>query len=348
MTRFVFLLFFVGLSSFANSAEDLNNYQIRDSSFNLAKLLLEQDYVFVPAGNHYISKTIVVKSFKKIVGVVGKSKLIAAPGFAGTILELNGVSDVEISGISFEGNQRQFSKSSNICSSRDSIRKFEGRTSGIGISISNGTRNCWINTCDFKYFGEAALKMRMAGGRQHPVSINAVSISKSYCGIDNFGTEYSPANLVSITDCVFGLILDAGNQYFSACSFNDNRIGVYLGSTNGNNSHGVFSACNFNHSGVYSIFSDGIDFGETFVGCMVGDGDIFLENTNGFIFNGGMIDAQIFVKGGNTNVISNTGFLNSYGGGKIYQNFEGSRSRLLLKNNFFMQEKGENDSKLNN
>lgn len=343
------LLIIGGLLSLRCNGENVdNNLSAGDTTFNLAKLLMEDDWVFVPPGDHYISETIIVQSFKKISGIIGKSKLIASPGFIGPIMELNGITNVEISGISFEGNQDQFSKVSNICSTRDAIREFEGKTNGIGIYIRNGSNECWINTCEFKNFGDACLKIAGAGGRRYPIRITNVSISKSFCGIDNHGTEYSPTTSVSVTNSVFGMILDAGNQYFSACSFNDNRVGLYMGSTNGNNSHGSFAACNFNHSKIYAIFCDGIDFGETFVGCQVFDGDIFLENTNGFIFSGGIIDAQVFVKGGKTNIISNTGFITSYKGGKIYSNFEGSPSRLLLKNNFFLQEMGENDSTLNN
>lgn len=321
---------------------------VNDPTFNLAKSLIEKDWVVVPPGDHYIRETIIVPGYKRITGILGRSKLIASPGFTGPIMELDGAVNVEISGISFEGNQTQFSNLSSICNTRDEIREFEGKTNGIGIYIRNNANRCWINACEFKNFGETALKISNAGGREYPVRITNLSISNSFCGIDYQGTEYSPATSVSVTNCVFGMIVDAGNQYFSACSFNDNRVGLYLGSTNRNNSHGSFSACNFNHSKIYSIFSDGIDFGETFVGCQVFDGDIFLENSNGFIFNGGIIDAQVFVKGGKTNLISNTGFLTSYGGGKIYRNFEGSSTRLLLRNNFFIQEMGKNDSILNN
>ena len=329
----------------ANSISDKSKIQVE---FDLAKSLLVNDEVFVPPGDHFISKTIVVPSNKKIKGIIGKSKLIASRGFAGALLELKGVTNVEISGISFEGNQKQFSKLSNICSTRAAIRKFEGRMTGVGIFINNGTNDCWIQNCEFRFFGDACIKGMNAGGRTFPIRINDVSMTKSYSGIDIYAMEYSPATSVTVTNCVFGMILDAGNQFFSACSYNDNRIGLYLGSTHPNNSHGGFTACNFNHSVVYSIFCDGIKNGETFAGCQVFQGDIFLENTSGFIFTGGIIDAQVFAKGGNTSLISNTGFIKSYGGGKFYPNFEGSSSRLLLKNNFFLQEKGENDSKLNN
>ncbi len=316
------------------------DYSACVSIFNLSELLHREDHVFVPAGDHYINETIIVDSFKKISGIIGKSKLIASPGFTGAILELNGVTNVEISGISFVGNQNQFSKLYNICSSRDSIREFEGRTYGIGIHIKNRSSECWISTCEFSYFGDACLRLSNSGGRRFPIGISSLSMSKSFCGVDNYGMEYSPTVSVTVTDCVFGIILDAGNQFFSACSFNDNGIGLYLRSTHPNNSHGSFAACNFNHSAVFSIFSDGIDFGETFSGCHVFDGDIFIENTNGFIFSGGIIDAQVFVKGGKTNLISNTGFISSYNGGKIYANFEDSTSRLLLKNNFFFTRNG--------
>lgn len=347
--KLLLLLIFSGmlLSSFKGGCYN-SIHPAKDSIFDLAKLLLTQDHVVVPVGDHYINETIMVESFKKISGIVGKSRLIASPGFTGAILELDGVANVEISGISFLGNQSQFSKLSTICSSRDSIRQFEGRTYGIGIYIKNGSNECWISTCEFTGFGDACLKVANSGGRKFPIRISDVSMSKSFCGIDNYGTEYSPTVSVTVTDCVFGMILDAGNQFFSACSFNDNRIGLYIRSTHPNNSHGSFVACNFNHSAVFSIFSDGIDFGETFSGCHVFDGDVFLENSNGFVFTGGIIDAEVFVKGGKTNSINNTGFLTSYKGGEIHSDFEGSSSRLLLKNNFFLQEMGEKDSLLNN
>ena len=184
---------------------------------------------------------------------------------------------------------------------------------GVGIFINNGTNDCWIQNCEFRFFGDACIKGMNAGGRTFPIRINDVSMTKSYSGIDIYAMEYSPATSVTVTNCVFGMILDAGNQFFSACSYNDNRIGLYLGSTHPNNSHGGFTACNFNHSVVYSIFCDGIKNGETFAGCQVFQGDIFLENTSGFIFTGGIIDAQVFAKGGNTSLISNTGFRKSFG-----------------------------------
>ena len=345
--NFILLLIISGLIVSSYGKENINNdLSVNDTTFDLAKLLLEKDEVFVPPGDHYISETIKLPKSKKISGIVGKSKLIASPGFTGALIELNGVSNIEISGISFEGNQKQFSELSDICNKRTSIREFEGRMDGVGIYIKNLTTRCWIHDCEFIYFGDACIKSFNAGGRR--IRISDVSMSYSYSGIDNYGMEYSPTMSVTVTNCVFGIILNSGNQFFSTCSFNDNRIGLYLGNIYQNNSHGGFTGCNFNHSVVYSIFCDGINYGETFVGCHVFQGDIFLENSSGFIFTGGIIDAQVFVKGGNTNSISNTGFITSYGGGKLYHNFEGSFSRLLLRNNFFLQEIGGNDTLLNN
>ncbi len=346
----ILLTLIIGGLMLLNSKAQNTNTNLSESVivFDLAKSLLENDEVFVPPGDHYINKTIFVPDNKKISGIVGKSKLIASPGFTGALLELNGVTNVEISGISFEGDQKGFSKLSNICNTRSAIREFEGRKAGIGIYINNGTNQSWIHDCEFRYFGDACIKAFNAGGRTSPVRINNVSMTASYCGVDNYGMEYSPATSITVTNCVFGMILNSGNQFFSTSSFNDNRIGLYLGSTYPNNSHGGFTASNFNHSVVYSIFCDGIKYGETFVGCQVFQGDIFLENSNGFIFSGGIIDAQVLVKGGKTNMINNTGFITSYGGGKVYTDFEGSSSRLLLRNNFFLQETGENDSLINN
>ena len=271
------MLILSGLMLLSGKAENTNKNLYKSvTAFDLAKSLLENDEVFVPPGDHYISKTIRVPGYKKITGIIGKSKLIASPGFTGALLELNGVTNVEISGISFVGNQKQFSKLSNVCSTRSAIGEFEGRMTGIGIYLNNWTNETWIHDCEFRYFGDACIKAFKAGGRTFPVRINDVSMTKSFCGIDNYGMEYSPATSVTVTDCVFGMILNSGNQFFSACSFNDNRIGLYLGSTYPNNSHGGFTACNFNHSVVYSIFCDGIKHGETFVGCQVFQGDIFL------------------------------------------------------------------------
>lgn len=305
-----------------------------NTNFNLAKQLSENDWVFVPAGDHYISETILVGSFKKISGIKGQSRLIATQELKGEIFRLNGVHNVEISDLTFVGNQNgKFSKLSDICNSRDSIKNFEGKTYGIGISILNQSNRCRIDNCEFYYFGDACLKLSNSGGRLFPILLTNILMSKSYCGIDNYGTEYSPATAITVSDCIFGMILNAGNQYFSTCSFVDNKVGLYMMGTNPNNSHGSFSACNFNHSSTYSIYCNGITLGESFVGCQIFEGDIFLDNCNGFNFSSGIIDAKIIVNGGSTNIITNTDFIDSYGGGIITSNFEDSETRLLLKNN---------------
>lgn len=160
--------------------------------------------------------------------------------------------------------------------------------------------------------------------------------------------EYNVMYGLAASNNILGLKIGAGNLFFSSCMFNDNRVGLHMYKS-GNDAHGSFAACQFNHSQVYSMLLDAISHGETFVGCHVFEGDIYLRNSIGFNFNGGTIDANILAEGGKSQLVQGTSWQNAYWNRNngIGHNYNGVTSYLRMVNNFFMFETGENDHIIN-
>lgn len=307
---------------------------------------LKKRVVELPKGQINITNSISV-SDKKIIGKGIDVTLLKDKRQSGcNFLEIGDF--CEVSDFSINGANMNLNKSSNYFNDLTSIRANTGVECDNGVCIIGvGVR---VERLNIENFGGRGLIVSGQRTRLIHSFISSVSCYKNFIGFEFTSSgEYCTIFGLVASNNVLGIKITAGNTFISSGTFNDNRIGLYMNKA-GNDSHGCFSASQFNHSGIYSMVIDQISHGHSFVGCHVFEGDIYLINSIGFNFTGGTIDANIYAEGGKTQRISFTSFQNAYWDRTegIKHNFNGSVSHLKMTGNFFMFETGENDHIINN
>lgn len=322
-------------------------YTISTESFDLNQLLSGQN-ITLPPGVIEISEAITVNGAtlkgEGIQSTMIYSKVTSGPSI---IVNRGTIKDFTLMGRSNIRNERS-GKLNTLTANQTLAGINTNGSAGIDVRTSETTVEN-VTIVYFDYFGfRNQAPARVAHNRFHNIGVSG-------CGVGFIIlAEYGPMTNLTASQCVAGIRVGAGNVFISNSSFNDNNVGLYMWKT-GNDSHGSFTCCNFNHSrdgsnSNYSIILDEISHGETFVGCHVFQGDIFLNKSIGFNWTGGIIDCHIYVKGGKTQALRNTAFQDAYWDrtNGIIQNYGGVQSYLKLSGNFFMFETGENDNILNN
>lgn len=321
-------------------------------SFNIIKYRydiekeLEKRVVELPKGQINITNSISVSN-KKIIGKgIGVTLLKDKRQSGCNFLEIGDF--CEVSDFSINGANMNLNKSSNYFNDLASIRANTGVECDNGVCIIGlGVR---VERLNIENFGGRGLIVSGQTTRLIHSFISSVSCYKNFIGFEFTSSgEYCTIFGLVASNNVLGIKITAGNTFISSGTFNDNRIGLYMNKA-GNDSHGCFSASQFNHSGIYSMVIDQISHGHSFVGCHVFEGDIYLINSIGFNFTGGTIDANIYAEGGKTQRVSFTSFQNAYWDRTqgIRHNYNSSISHLKMTGNFFMFETGENDHIINN
>ena len=140
-------------------------------------------------------------------------------------------------------------------------------------------------------------------------SLAATNLRIHSCGVGihiPYFSEYHKITNALCTRNIYGCINNGGNNVFTACSFDGNKVGFLIDNSDKaacNNSHGSAVACTFNHSdsnlgiGIQVL---GASHGYVFSGCQLFFSQIVVENSLGvqFVdFNCGK-DEKITVRGG--------------------------------------------------
>lgn len=140
-------------------------------------------------------------------------------------------------------------------------------------------------------------------------SLAATNLRIHCCGVGiniPYFSEYHKFTGALCTRNVYGCINNGGNNVFTACSFDGNKIGFLIDNSDKaacNNSHGTAIGCTFNHSdsnkgiGIQVL---GASHGYVFSACQLFFSQILVENSLGvqFVdFNCGK-DEKITVRGG--------------------------------------------------
>lgn len=140
-------------------------------------------------------------------------------------------------------------------------------------------------------------------------SLTATGLRIHSCGVGihiPYFSEYHKFTGALCTRNIYGCINNGGNNVFTACSFDGNKIGFLIDNSDKkacNNSHGTAVACTFNHSdsnkgiGIQVL---GASHGYVFSACQLFFSQIVVEDSLGvqFVdFNCGK-DEKITVRGG--------------------------------------------------
>lgn len=154
------------------------------------------------------------------------------------------------------------------------------------------------------------------------------------------GAEYSTWGNLDGSKNREGLKIHAGNNSFIGGGMSGNKYaGVVLGQGT-NDGHGRIVGMHINHNGVYNIFTDGISNGFTFSACHAygnavnsESGQIFMQNSKGISFEGGVIDCYItdsdLAGVGGYNKVSNVYMPGGYGSVKV-KDLSGNRAKRVL------------------
>jgi hypothetical protein len=181
-----------------------------------------------------------------------------------------------------------------------------GATAGTGAAlVIIDSMRFWVdgpNAKNIKGWGVLVQPGASSSNRTEKGTIFGLRASACYIGAETQpynGGEY--VNFISpmITRCATGLKATAGNTNVTGGSISDNTLGVYL--LNGaNGQHGIFAGVNINHNATYNVQADGVTNGHSFVGCHLYQGDIYLKNAVGVMFDACFVDpANYYFEGSN-------------------------------------------------
>ena len=168
-----------------------------------------------------------------------------------------------------------------------------------------------ISNCYIRNFSGSGIRCYGTGtGISNCLNVSNVYVYNSTVGINiEWLSEFHRFTNVDCRGCYYGIINNGGNNVFANCGFSKNTIGLLMDNTHGqsgNNSHGSFSNCVFNHSGNnndgVAIHIIGCTNGEIFTGCQLFYGEIVIEESEGIVFAncnfGGSSGTQISITNG--------------------------------------------------
>lgn len=211
---------------------------------------------------------------------------------AAPILDFTGKSNFSIKGhLTLQGNGASYSGYGSGLSD----------TGQVGIKLQNADRYR-IEGVEIKNIsGCGILAKQSAGGWQHQGVVTGVRISHCQYGMRyTDSAEYETVSDFVVSNCTFGLLVEAGNNTFVNGKAIFCSIGVKL-AAGANDAHGIFSGCEFNHN-TYNLTCVGVTVGETFSGCHFlagqGGGDhgtIQIIGSKGINLIGGQIGSDITV-----------------------------------------------------
>lgn len=114
------------------------------------------------------------------------------------------------------------------------------------------------------------------------------------------GAEYNVFSNFNASGNALAALIDAGNAVFMGGNIVDNTNGIRLTGIGGNNAHGGFVGTNINHNTQSNLKVESVNRGFKFLGCHFygnaagSQGNIWIENSQGIVIDGGIIDAWIY------------------------------------------------------
>lgn len=332
----------------ASIANRVTNLETEVSTYDeLIEAISKRDIIRIAPVTINVTANIIVPSNKTIIGSGSKTLLQAAVGVT-RVLDLNNSKDVTLKDFTVKGVGANVDNTSTALINLpvDAVTNTNIGT-GIGIYLRDSD-GAIVENIAVKNFDNSGIQfsvLGIAGSFSRGIKLNKIFIEHCYNGIYSLDTgEYSQIDNVTVLRSVIGIQIRSGNLAVSNSQFTNNRIGAFVGS-GGNNAHGTFTGCFFNHNKLRSVYVNGVTNGHAFANCHAFDGTMEIVDSRGINWNGGIISAGIIHTSlANTkNSISNVMFIAAFGGGTITQS---GVSLLNLKNNVFID--GSNAASINN
>jgi hypothetical protein len=209
----------------------------------------------------------------------------------------------------------------------------EGTRKGIVIASSS---DVWITNPKIRGFDSKGIQILSLGASPvhgHSVKVLGGEVDYNYCNLECLsGAEYVQVSSLTATKGKIGVSIASGNAHIANSMFNDNVDGCRV-IAGGNDAHGSFTGCTFNHNTRYALETDGVKNGHTFNGCHFYYGDIHIKDSKGIFIVGGshLSYNNVYAEGGGYNKIADN-FIN---GDNVvfYHGYNGTASKLQVIGN---------------
>lgn len=268
--------------------------------------------VVFPPGD-YLVTGVTSGAATHIVGV-GNARLITASDAA--ILAVS-ASDVRIDNLRFAGDGKGASYDG-------------GKTGQDAISI-NAKYRTRITNCHFYTLGGSGIYTTLTTSSRNGTLVTGCVFDTCNRGITSGARgEYMHVSNCEIVNGNYGVHVTGGNCLFGSCNITSNKTNVYLGA-GANDSHGVFSGCNLNHATEYAVKTGAIANGESFVGCHIYDGSIWLAGA-GVSFKSCHVDVAAYYFQGSVSIFEGCTLVGAYANA-IWNNYLSAASMTIWRNN---------------
>jgi hypothetical protein len=276
---------------------------ITDDSAAIQSALTNNKYVLLTPGKTYLASGLEAVAGGALICIGGRAKILVAAGanaYGMIIRQSNFILD----GVDFDGgNMGPWNVAAPTPGNR--IGLSVGNGFGVGAQLQNITvQNSEIYGFDKSGLYGGEVQIGFVFGKR--VTLHNVNCHHNYVNIwctPRF--EYVNATLCYGYEGFAGVIVAAGNNKFSNCSFENNYQNCQL-TIGENNSHGGFSNCSFNHcaAGGLGLYAFGIEYGMAFTNCFFWYAPIHLDGATGVqIRNSEIANSAITISGGGTNSI---------------------------------------------
>ena len=266
-----------------------------DRTADILALLNAYGVCKLGTGDFYVSELTMPDSSSLIGSGHATRLILPAATTTGSVINLNSynlVSNLAIAGQTSQYNvNTQTPEDEFVIGTRNGISFTDVAVPEqvAGTKLRNAINNVWIS--DFT--GSAIYCNRTGGGPSAIILADNVFIAHCDVGINvAFYSEYHRFTNVNVTQSYYGVICNGGNCVFTNCNFSLCNFGLLMDNSQDqsyNNSHGAFVGCTFNHCTPSNTGTAmkllGQSMTETFTGCLVFFGDLYIDNCTGIRFS---------------------------------------------------------------
>lgn len=280
-----------------------------NDTLSIQRILDLGQFCYLRPGKTYVAYGLKSKAGTGLVCLGGRATIdvpLAAGNTSGIWIDTG---DFILDGVNFIGHE---TGPWNVTTPTGMANRF-GVIVGKLFGTGSGVDGITVRNCDISGFNNSGLQ-----GGEVQVGYNFgkhCTVDNVYCFDNYVNFWYGPRfEYVTTTNCSgyrgwAGIIMQAGNNNFSACQFEKNNENCQLPAGE-NDGHGTFVGCSFNHSwagagpGGYGLHAASIANGHVFIGCQWWFAPILLDTCTGIrISHSEIVSSPVTIVGGGLNMI---------------------------------------------
>lgn len=320
----------------SSSYYTLNNVS---NDYDLSEALANNNEVMLRDGVHRFKRSIEMPDKRKLYGT---KKAIVISEAEKTII-INTADGVELHGFTLDGRANPYDiDSSSVIANYTEFenKKGIGLRQGVFITRSRASVISGLYIYGYDHSGiylDDTYPLGLGPFINSGISFHSLFLEANYHGLyADEGAEYLNFTNLTCVKNLCGVRVLAGNTLISNSHFASNRINAAVMGGVGNDSHGTFSSCTFNHGKLLGLLVKSIKNGHVFNGCQFFDGLIQIEDSKGAFFAGNLIATKIIVNVNSGQLVKITNNMfngDAYESGTIIKTGMG---KLQLNNNEFI------------